>query len=68
MYCCGGITSHGTMLQNCERYDIQGNHWKQDVPNMPDARFSMTIMQVEHTWVYCFGGSDRTRFSDKLKT
>jgi len=56
------------MLQNCERYDIKGNHWKQDVPNMPDARFSMTIMQVEHTWVYCFGGSDRTRFSDKLKT
>ena len=55
VYSCGGIDSDG-FLDSCERYDIKNDMWHQDVPALPEACFSQTLMVVKKVWIYSFGG------------
>ena len=63
VYCCGGINDE--ILNSCERFDVDSllqpeckGMWTRDVPDMKQARFSMTMILVDRHWIYSFGGAN----------
>jgi len=57
IYCCGGL-ARGQVLGSCERFSLVERKWTKDVPDMAEAKFSMTMMVMDNTWLYSFGGLD----------
>lgn len=57
VYCCGGLDGSYEILKTCERFDLSSQLWCQDVPNLSIEKFSMTMMVMDQTWVYSFGGA-----------
>jgi len=58
IYCCGGLNEFKD-LDSCERFCLNTLKWKQDVPNLNSTRLSMTMLVVDHSWLYLFGGCNR---------
>ena len=56
VYCCGGITN-GSDLDSCERFCLLKRKWTEDVPKFKTPKFSLTMIVVDNTWLYSFGGS-----------
>ena len=56
VYCCGGLNQGWNSLDHCERFDLNKRIWTQDVPSMNSRKFSMTVIKVNFTWLYSFGG------------
>ena len=56
VYCCAGLDGYN-ILDCCERYNIKTNQWSADVPTMKKAKFSMTLMLLDNSWLYSFGGA-----------
>lgn len=56
VYACGGLASNQAIVKSCERYDLRKNFWYQDMPDLSEQKFSLTMIVVNHTWLYCFGG------------
>lgn len=57
VYCCGGLDGTYEILQTCERFDLTTQSWSQDVPDLSVGKFSMTMMVMDQTWIYSFGGA-----------
>lgn len=57
VYCCGGMTSRQDLIKSCERYDIKGNFWYEDMPDLNDYKCSMTMLVIKNTWLYGFNGA-----------
>lgn len=56
VYCCGGL-SGWEILDSCERYNLETEKWQNDVPNLQESKFSMTMVVLDKTWIYSFGGA-----------
>ena len=56
VYACGGLDGNN-ILDSCERFDLMTETWQMDVPNLNEAKFSMTMMKLDKTWIYSFGGA-----------
>lgn len=56
VYACGGLSSNTNIVKSCERYDLRKNWWYTDMPDLTEPKFSVTMIVVDHTWLYCFGG------------
>lgn len=65
VYCCAGLDGY-SILKSCERFDLNEDKWIQDVPDMQVEKFSMTMMLLDKTWLYSFGGAS-IYFRDDLK-
>jgi len=57
VYCCGGHSANGGLLKTSERYDLARNVWYEDLPELSEEKYSMTMIVVSNTWLYCFGGA-----------
>ena len=55
VYCCGGL-NESSILKSCERFSLKNEKWSSDVPDMNYEKFSMTMMLLDKTWLYSFGG------------
>ena len=56
VYACGGLNSGWSVLNHCERFDLELRRWTEDVPALCGRKFSMTTIKVDRTWLYNFGG------------
>jgi hypothetical protein len=56
VYCCGGLNQGWCTLDHCERFDLVKKRWTDDVPRFNSRKFSMTMVKVDRTWLYSFGG------------
>ena len=56
VYCCAGLAQNSNILRNCERFNTETYTWSQDVPEMCNAKFSMTMLLMDKKWIYSFGG------------
>jgi hypothetical protein len=56
IYCCAGLDGYG-ILTSCERFCLQREIWLLDVPQMQTEKFSMTMLVMDKTWLYSFGGA-----------
>ena len=56
VYCCAGLDGR-QILKTCERFNLKTEKWTQDVPEMVNEKFSMTMMLLDKTWLYSFGGA-----------
>ena len=56
VYCCAGLDGY-SILTSCERFDLVAEKWLLDVPPMEVDKLSMTIMVMDKTWLYSFGGA-----------
>ena len=56
VYACGGLSGND-ILDSCERFDLTCEKWIKDVPSLNTAKFSMTMMKLDKTWLYSFGGA-----------
>jgi hypothetical protein len=56
IYCCGGLDGYA-ILSTCERFNLETETWSMDIPKMQVERFSMTMMVMDKTWIYSFGGA-----------
>ena len=65
VYCCAGLDGYN-ILKSCERFDLKNEVWTSDVPDMKLEKFSMTMMRLDQTWLYSFGGAS-IHFRDDLK-
>lgn len=57
IYCCAGLDGGFDILNSCERYSLVSKRWTSDVPAMENKKFSMTMMVMDKTWLYSFGGA-----------
>lgn len=57
VYCCAGLDGGYDILGTCERFNLQNKMWTKDVPPMETKKFSMTMMVMDKTWLYSFGGA-----------
>ncbi len=57
VYCCGGLTMRNSITKSCERFNLFTKHWQDDVPDMQEEKFSMTIILIQKIWLYSFGGA-----------
>lgn len=64
VYCCAGLNEN-EILDSCERFCLETNEWKTDVPKLENAKFSMTMHLMDKVWVYSFGGATYSGFDDK---
>jgi len=46
VYCCGGHNSD--ILNSCERYNLETEQWQIDVPDLKEAKFSMTMIAIDN--------------------
>ena len=62
VYSCAGLDQGFIVLSSCERFNLenintQDEGWQKDVPDMIEAKFSMTMLVIDKTWIYSFGGA-----------
>ena len=58
VYCCGGLAKN-QLLKSCERYSLELDKWTDDVPDLNEEKFSATMMVMDKSWLYSFGGLNR---------
>jgi hypothetical protein len=63
IYVCGGLANN-IIFPDCERFSLIDKKWHKDVPNLQQAKFSMTMMVMDKTWLYSFGGLSDTHGMD----
>lgn len=56
VYCCGGI-ANTTDLETCERFSLKTQQWTADVPAYNSPKYAMTMLVIDTSWLYTFGGS-----------
>ena len=56
VYACGGLDNI-SIIDTCERFNLTTEKWSLDVPSLKEAKFSMTMMALDKTWIYSFGGA-----------
>ena len=44
VYCCAGLDGSYDILNQCEKFNLITRKWTDDVPNMSNKKFSMTMM------------------------
>ena len=55
VYCCGGYNGDD-VLTSCERFSLANKSWAKDVPELKAPRLAMTMLVINYSWVYLFGG------------
>ena len=78
VYCCGGLDLGFLVMSLCERFDLNNlidpenkdnirneGEWTTDVPEMVEAKFSATMMVMDKTWIYSFGGASNAFESEQ---
>ena len=55
IYTVGGVTDNDITINGCEKYDIKSEKWEK-CANLTQPTFAITLINVENTYIYGFGG------------